>query len=190
MRFTTLELAEIETKILNAGGHALEIERRIFGELRDAVLEAAGPVGGAAAALAETRSRRRPRRSGARRGLDAASEITADRAFTITAGGIRWWSRRCDGRAASFVANDCEAGADGAEARPLWLITGPNMAGKSTFLRQNALIAILAQMGAFVPARRRGSAWSMRCSAGSVRPTISRAGGRPSWSRWSRPRRS
>jgi DNA mismatch repair protein MutS len=52
----------------------------------------------------------------------------------------------------SFVANDCELGADAADARPLWLITGPNMAGKSTFLRQNALIALLAQAGSFVPA--------------------------------------
>jgi DNA mismatch repair protein MutS len=48
----------------------------------------------------------------------------------------------------SFVANDCALG-----DRPLWLVTGPNMAGKSTFLRQNALIALLAQAGAFVPAR-------------------------------------
>ena len=55
-------------------------------------------------------------------------------------------------RAAAFVANDSDLGADGAGARPLWLITGPNMAGKSTYLRQNALIAVLAQMGAFVPA--------------------------------------
>jgi len=50
---------------------------------------------------------------------------------------------------ATFIANDCDL----AEQRRLWLITGPNMAGKSTFLRQNALIAILAQMGAYVPAR-------------------------------------
>ncbi len=52
----------------------------------------------------------------------------------------------------SFVANDSDLNADGPGARPLWLITGPNMAGKSTYLRQNALIALLAQMGAFVPA--------------------------------------
>src|SRR5206468_3951784 len=53
-------------------------------------------------------------------------------------------------RAASFVANDCDLSSDGPGR--LWLVTGPNMAGKSTFLRQNALIAILAQMGSFVPA--------------------------------------
>ncbi|HLU92223.1 MAG TPA: DNA mismatch repair protein MutS, partial [Pedomonas sp.] len=49
-----------------------------------------------------------------------------------------------------FVANDCDL----SEATRLWLLTGPNMAGKSTFLRQNALIAVMAQMGGFVPARR------------------------------------
>ena len=71
----------------------------------------------------------------------------------------------------------------------IWLVTGPNMAGKSTFLRQNALIAILAQMGAFVPARARISASSTGCSRASAPPTIWRAGARPSWSRWWRPRR-
>ena len=49
----------------------------------------------------------------------------------------------------AFVPNDCDLG----EARRLWLLTGPNMAGKSTFLRQNALIAIMAQAGSFVPAK-------------------------------------
>ena len=48
----------------------------------------------------------------------------------------------------AFVANDCNLN----DAQRLWLVTGPNMAGKSTFLRQNALIAIMAQIGSFVPA--------------------------------------
>ena len=67
------------------------------------------------------------------------------------AAAIRWWKRRWQAdHAGAFVPNDCDLSPD-ATGR-LWLVTGPNMAGKSTFLRQNALIAILAQMGSFVPA--------------------------------------
>ena len=69
---------------------------------------------------------------------------------TSRAGAIRW-SRRCCTTAPQvrFVANDCDLSGDG---KRLWLLDRPNMAGKSTFLRQNALIVILAQMGSFVPA--------------------------------------
>jgi DNA mismatch repair protein MutS len=151
IRFTTLRLAEIETRILNAGGHALDIERAVFGDLRAAVLEQAGPLGVAAKALAE---------------IDVAAalaelaraedwvrpEVVEDRSFAVTGGRhpvVEAALRRSGG---GFVANDAELSADGAEARPLWLLTGPNMAGKSTFLRQNALIAMLAQTGSFVPA--------------------------------------
>ncbi|MFT3975104.1 MAG: DNA mismatch repair protein MutS [Amaricoccus sp.] len=156
IRFTTLALAEIETKILNAGGHALEIEKRIFEGLRQAVLAAAGPIGATAKALAE---------------IDLAAgladlavagdwvrpEVREDRAFRIVGGRHPVVEAALRRAGQSFVANDCSLGADGlgadgAAARPVWLLTGPNMAGKSTFLRQNALIALLAQTGAFVPA--------------------------------------
>ena len=89
---------------------------------------------------------------------------------------------------AAFIANDCDL--SGAEAGRITLVTGPNMGGKSTYLRQNALIVVLAQIGAFVPAARRISASSTACSRASARRTTSPAGARPSWSRWSRPRRS
>ncbi len=151
VRFTTVELSEMETRILNAGDHALEIEKRIFGELRAAVLERSGPISLAAKALAE---------------IDLAAaladlavgegwtrpEMRSDRAFRIEGGRhpvVERALRQAGG--AGFVANDCDLSADGG-ACPIWLLTGPNMAGKSTFLRQNALIALLAQMGSFVPA--------------------------------------
>ncbi len=91
-----------------------------------------------------------------------------------------------------FVANDSDLSPPPEmDAGRIWLITGPNMAGKSTFLRQNALIAIMAQMGSFVPAKSR--AYRHRrpaCSRASAPPTTWRAAARPSWSRWSRPPRS
>ncbi len=151
VRFTTLALAEIEKKILGAAEAALAIERRVFAALRAAVLAQAGPVGGAARAIAEV---------DLAAGLAdlavaedwTAPEIEDSRAFDVRGGRHPVVEAALRRAGATFAPNDCEAGADGPEARPLWLITGPNMAGKSTFLRQNALIAILAQMGSFVPA--------------------------------------
>jgi DNA mismatch repair protein MutS len=81
-------------------------------------------------------------------------EIEEGRAFDVEGGRHPVVEAALKRSGTAFVANDCEVGADQPGDRPLWLITGPNMAGKSTFLRQNALIAILAQMGSFVPARR------------------------------------
>ncbi|PZX18961.1 DNA mismatch repair protein MutS [Palleronia aestuarii] len=153
VRFTTLELSELETKILNAGGRALEIEKRIFAELAAEIVERAAEIGSAARALSE---------------IDLAAsladlavseewcrpEVEAGRAFEITGGRhpVVEKALRAQGTG-PFVANDCHLSTGGDEPA-LWLLTGPNMAGKSTFLRQNAVIAILAQMGAFVPAER------------------------------------
>lgn len=146
VRFTTVELSEIETRILNAGGHALEIEKRLYTRLRDAILAQAGPLGALARALAE---------------IDLATalahlartenwvrpKLDDSRAFEITGGRHPVVEMALQKQGAPFVANDC-----GLTDAPIWLLTGPNMAGKSTFLRQNALLAILAQMGGFVPA--------------------------------------
>ena len=150
VRFTTLPLSDIETRILNAGNHALDIEKRHYLALRDTVLAQQAPISAAAAALAE---------------IDlaagfadlAASENWAEpvvddsRAFRITAGRhpvVERALRKQNG--AGFVANDCAL--TGEETPAIWILTGPNMAGKSTFLRQNAIIALLAQTGSFVPA--------------------------------------
>ena len=150
VRFTTLPLADMETRILNAGNHALEIEKRHYTALRQAILDQAGPIGAAARALAEIDL------NAAFADLAAAEnwcEPTIDNshAFEITAGRhpvVERALRRQTGT--PFVANDCALTPDSTPA--IWLLTGPNMAGKSTFLRQNALIALLAQAGSFVPA--------------------------------------
>ena len=154
VRFTTVELSDLETRILNAGQRALEIEAAVFETLRAKVLGAAGPVAAAARALAVIDV------TAALADLAAARDWTRplvddSRAFDIAGGRhpvVEQALEREDGT--PFVPNDCNLGADGKDTRNIWLLTGPNMAGKSTFLRQNALIAILAQAGAFVPATR------------------------------------
>ena len=151
VRFTTVELNEIETKILNAANHALEIEKRHFAVLRAAILEQAGPIGAAARGVAEIDV------SAAFADLAIVEnwvepKVDASRAFVVEAGRhpvVERALRRQGGGA--FVANDCAL--TDASTPAIWLLTGPNMAGKSTFLRQNALIALLAQAGSFVPAK-------------------------------------
>jgi DNA mismatch repair protein MutS len=152
VRFTTVELSSLETRILNAGNHAMELEKRHFAALRAEILGHAGAIGAAARALAE---------------IDLASafadlalaeswsapQVDDSRAFEIIGGRhpvVERALRRQGGGA--FVANDCAL--TQGQTPAIWLLTGPNMAGKSTFLRQNALIALLAQAGSFVPAER------------------------------------
>jgi DNA mismatch repair protein MutS len=150
VRFTTLELSALETRIHNAGNRALEIEKLRFESLRRAVLDRSGPIAAAARGLAELDL------AAALSDLAVAEDwvepvVDDSRAFEITAGRhpvVERALKRQGGGA--FVANDCLLSS--AETPAIWLLTGPNMAGKSTFLRQNALIALLAQMGSFVPA--------------------------------------
>jgi DNA mismatch repair protein MutS len=151
IRFTTVALSELETRILNARDRALEIERAIFARLTRAVLDRAGPIGQAARALAEI-----DLTAGF---ADLANgegwvrpQVDASRAFLIEGGRHPVVERALRRKGEAFVANDC--GLTRGETPAIWLLTGPNMAGKSTFLRQNALIAIMAQAGAFVPATR------------------------------------
>ena len=152
VRFTTLPLSEIETRILNAGNHAVEIEKRHYEAFRAAVLQESGPISGAARALAEIDL------AAALADLAAAEdwvepEVDASHAFVVQGGRHPVVERALRRQGAGpFVANDCALTEEKTPA--IWLLTGPNMAGKSTFLRQNALIALLAQAGSFVPARR------------------------------------
>ncbi len=152
VRFTTVELSEMETRILNAGNHALEIEKRHFEALRAAVMAASGPVGAAARALAEVDLAAAWADLAAEEGW-AEPVVDESRAFVVEGGRHPVVERALRRQGAGpFVANDC-ALTEG-ETPAIWLLTGPNMAGKSTFLRQNALIALLAQAGSFVPASR------------------------------------
>ncbi|MDA0188131.1 MAG: DNA mismatch repair protein MutS, partial [Proteobacteria bacterium] len=152
VRFTTLDLSELETRILNAGNHVQEIERTLFASLRDAVLAQADVIGQVARALAEFDL------AGAlaRRAVEGdwtRPQMREDRAFHITGGRHPVVEAALARDGAPFIANDCRLSPEGAaEGAAITLLTGPNMAGKSTFLRQNALIAILAQMGSYVPA--------------------------------------
>ncbi len=148
MRFTTVELSDLEQKISGAAGKALAIELELYEKLVAEVTSQAEGVALVAQTLAE---------------LDVTSSL-AELAISE-----RWNRPKIDeslsfdiigGRhpvveaalaktsEGPFVANNCTL----EEQQRLWLITGPNMAGKSTFLRQNALITVLAQMGSYVPA--------------------------------------
>ena len=98
VRFTTVPLSEMETRILNAGNHALEIEKRLYDGLKAAVLAEAGPIGAAARALAEIDLAAALGRSGGGRELGASRWSTTAAPSTWRAGGIRWWSAPCGGR--------------------------------------------------------------------------------------------
>jgi len=165
VRFTTTELAALEAKIASAADRALALELDIFERLT-ATIAAAGTaikraaeglatldVAAALAALALDRDYVRP-------------EVIDTLEFAVEGGRHPVVEQALLREGGPFVANDCDlsppsvssSAAQAGEGRDgagrIWIVTGPNMAGKSTFLRQNALIAVLAQMGSFVPARR------------------------------------
>ncbi len=152
VRFTTVELSEIETRILNARNLALEIEKRLYQRLSDEVLTLAAQLNQAARGLAELDLT--TALADLARGENwCRPHVDTSRAFNVHGGRhpvVEHALRQQSGDA--FVANDCDLSADDGAA--IWLLTGPNMAGKSTFLRQNALIALLAQMGSYVPAEQ------------------------------------
>ncbi len=153
MRFTTTELAELEGRIARAQEAALEIELAIFARLRSAVLEDTARLQGLADALAELDVTAGLAELAATRGY-CRPLVDDSLAFAIDGGRHPVVETMVEAEGQSFVANDADlSGSEEAGGGALWLVTGPNMGGKSTFLRQNALIVILAQMGGFVPAR-------------------------------------
>jgi DNA mismatch repair protein MutS len=158
VRYTTVELGELEGRIASAADKALAMELELYDELVGKVTDQAEEIALAASALAR---------------LDVASalaglavdqrycrpiideslsfDIVGGRHPVVEAALAKESSVEGSGSGSStFVANDCSLN----DPSQLWLLTGPNMAGKSTFLRQNALITVLAQMGGYVPAER------------------------------------
>jgi DNA mismatch repair protein MutS len=147
MRFTTAELAELEGRIARAYEKALEIETAIFARLVAATLSETDTLRAVADALAELDVAAGLAHLAATRSL-ARPKVDDSLAFNIEGGRHPVVETTVKAEGHPFVANDTDL-----TGGALWLVTGPNMGGKSTFLRQNALIAILAQTGSFVPAR-------------------------------------
>tara|TARA_B100000902_G_scaffold329275_1_gene325689 strand:- start:1879 stop:4488 length:2610 start_codon:yes stop_codon:yes gene_type:complete len=146
VRFSTLELSEIETNILNAASHSLEIEKRTFEDLCSKILIYGHHItdiadflseidlGVALSTLAKNESWVKP-------------VVDGSRNFDVTGGRHPVVEHALKKEGKTFISNDCILN-DG----KICLLTGPNMSGKSTFLRQNAIIVLLAQIGSFVPA--------------------------------------
>ncbi|MBO9192825.1 DNA mismatch repair protein MutS [Rhizobium sp. 16-449-1b] len=153
MRFTTTELADLESRIANAADQALSIELAAFDQMSAAVVAEAETIKAGARALAiidvaaglallaDEQAYCRPLVDGSTMfAIEGGRHPVVEQALRRQSTG-------------PFVANNCDLSPEGdGKDGAIWLLTGPNMGGKSTFLRQNALIAILAQMGCFVPA--------------------------------------
>jgi DNA mismatch repair protein MutS len=154
VRFTTTELGELEAKIASAADRALGIELETFERLAASVTAAAAAIKEAAEALAVIDVATALAQLAVERHY-VRPQIDASLDFVIEGGRHPVVEQMLAGDGGPFVANDCDLSAPASAANGrIYLVTGPNMAGKSTYLRQNALIAILAQMGGFVPARQ------------------------------------
>jgi DNA mismatch repair protein MutS len=151
-RFTTPELKEYEAKILDAQEKFVEIERRLFAELRTAIAGEAKRIRQTALALAEVDV------------LASLAHVAAMRNYCrpVLAAGDAAELEIIEGRHPVIEQQEMAGGSDrfvpndlylNSSTHNILLLTGPNMGGKSTYLRQTALIVILAQMGSFVPAR-------------------------------------
>ena len=150
VRFTTTELGALEAKIASAADRALGLELEIFDGLVARVTALAEEIKAVAQALAVMDVAAALATLAAERRY-VRPQIDRSLAFAIEGGRHPVVEQALDD---PFVANDCDLSplTDQGAGR-IYVVTGPNMAGKSTYLRQNALIAVLAQMGSFVPAR-------------------------------------
>jgi DNA mismatch repair protein MutS len=176
-RYITPELKEYESLILNAEERQLELERQIYLQVLGQIAAAAPRLLALAQGIAELDV------------LAGLAEVAANNRYVrpilasdslleITAGRHPVVERSLND--AVFQPNDVRLSPEEA----ILVITGPNMSGKSTALRQVALITLMAQIGSFVPAEQATSAWWIASSPASARRTRSTPGRAPSWSRW------
>jgi DNA mismatch repair protein MutS len=149
VRFNSLSLHEEASRIAEAGGHALAAEDAHFEELVGHVTSAQREIASTAAALARIDVSVGLAERAAEGGW-TRPEIVAEACLEIEGGRHPVVEAALAAQGERFVVNDCRL----TPSKRLWLIGGPNMGGKSTFLRQNALIVLLAQAGAYVPASR------------------------------------
>ena len=147
VRFNALALHEEASRIAHSGGHAVAAEEAHFEELVELAVAGREAIAATAAALARIDVAAGQAERAAQGGW-ALPRIAEEPCLDIRGGRHPVVEAALAGRGERFVANDCTL----AESDRLWLIGGPNMGGKSTFLRQNALIVLLAQAGGFVPA--------------------------------------
>jgi DNA mismatch repair protein MutS len=153
VRFTTTELAELDARIARAGQAALAREQTLFKDFASRAAACEAEIRAAAAALAAldvaaALAHWADEADATRPEIDESTALLAEGArHPVVEAGVRR-----DGQ--GFTPNDVRLDAEGRSGPRLLVVTGPNMAGKSTYLRQIALLAVLAQAGAYVPARR------------------------------------
>ncbi|MGI9592343.1 MAG: DNA mismatch repair protein MutS, partial [Myxococcota bacterium] len=147
-RFTTPALREVEQKVLGAGERAAALERELFESVRQHALSFAAPIRAAASAVASLDALASLAEV-AREGAWVRPEVDDGKALEIRAGVHPVVEAMLASRGEEFVPNDAELDPAGTG---ILVLTGPNMSGKSTYLRQVALVVLLAQLGSFVPA--------------------------------------
>ena len=148
MRYTTTELAELEQKINNASVSCLNLELKIFADLVEEVAKRSSDIAKTAKTLAKLDVYSALAELAHQKKL-VKPVIDESQEFKIIGGRHLVVENALERQSQAYTGNDCDLG----RQSHVWLLTGPNMAGKSTFLRQNALLAIMAQMGSYVSAQ-------------------------------------